>query len=130
MTRNDQEKAMPTMTASLNLPREVSRDTGRTGLGSPVGASATGNRLLASLPESDLRHLAALSHSVTAEVGEVLYDPGQPIAHIYFPDDCLISLLAVAEGRMTLEVGSVGREGVGGASAALGHDLAPGRAVG
>ncbi|WP_099764220.1 Crp/Fnr family transcriptional regulator [Janthinobacterium sp. 35] len=98
-------------------------------MGTPAGALDAGNRLLACLPEHDLRHLAALFESVTVEVGEVLYEPGQPISHIYFPGDCLISLLAVAEGRMTLEVGSVGREGVLGASVALGHDLAQVRAV-
>jgi len=107
----------------------LSRDTGRSGLGTPAGTLDAGNRLLASLPEPDLRHLTALFDTVTVEVGEVLYEPGQPIGHIYFPSDCLISLLAVAEGRMTLEVGSVGREGVMGASVALGHDLAQVRAV-
>lgn len=116
---------MPPTNASMTL----SRDTGRSGLGTPAGALDAGNRLLASLPEHDLRHLTALCDTVTVEVGEVLYEPGQPIGHIYFPRDCLISLLAVAEGRMTLEVGSVGREGVLGASVALGHDLAQVRAV-
>ncbi len=116
---------MPPTNASMTL----SRDAGRSGMGTPAGALDAGNRLLASLPEHDLRHLAALFESVTVEVGEVLYEPGQPIGYIYFPGDCLISLLAVAEGRMTLEVGSVGREGVLGASVALGHDLAQVRAV-
>ncbi|MGK5038677.1 Crp/Fnr family transcriptional regulator [Janthinobacterium sp. LB3P118] len=112
-----------------NASMTLSRDAGRSGLGSPAGPLDAGNRLLASLPEHDLRHLTALVDSVTVEVGEVLYEPGQPIGYIYFPGDCLISLLAVAEGRMTLEVGSVGREGVLGASVALGHDLAQVRAV-
>ena len=116
---------MPPTNASMTL----SRDAGRSGMGTPAGALDAGNRLLASLPEHDLRHLAALFDTVTVEVGEVLYEPGQPIGYIYFPSDCLISLLAVAEGRMTLEVGSVGREGVLGASVALGHDLAQVRAV-
>lgn len=90
---------------------------------------AGGNRLLASLPAEDQRHIAGLSDTVEVEVGELLYEPGQAIQHIYFPDDSLISLLAVAEGRMTLEVGSVGREGMIGASVALGHELAQVRAV-
>ena len=92
-------------------------------------ARAGGNRLLASLPEPDRRHLAALAELVRVEVGEVLCEPGQAMRHIYFPDDCLVSLLAVAEGRMTLEVGSVGGEGMIGASVALGHAQAQVRAV-
>jgi CRP-like cAMP-binding protein len=59
----------------------------------------------------------------------VLCEPGDPIHHIYFPHDCLISLMAVAEGRMTLEVGLVGREGMLGATVALGHDTTQVRAV-
>jgi CRP-like cAMP-binding protein len=87
------------------------------------------NRLLSSLPEEDQGHLASLCETVRVEVGDVLYEPGQAIRHIYFPIDSLISLLAVAEGRMTLEVGSVGREGMIGASVALGHQMAQVRAV-
>jgi CRP-like cAMP-binding protein len=59
----------------------------------------------------------------------VLCEPGDTIRHIYFPHDCLISLMAVAEGRMTLEVGLVGREGMLGATVALGHDTTQVRAV-
>ena len=87
------------------------------------------NRLLSSLPEDDHRHLASLCQTVRVEVGEVLYEPGQAIRYVYFPVDCLISLLAVAEGRMTLEVGSVGREGMLGASVVLAHEMAQVRAV-
>ncbi len=94
-----------------------------------AAAPAASNRLLASLPEEDLVQLQTLIDIVTIEVGDVLYEPGQAIHHIYFPSDSLISLLAVAEGRMTLEVGSVGREGMIGASVALGHDVAQVRAV-
>jgi len=87
------------------------------------------NRLLASLPEDDQSQLAAVSKVVRVESGEVLYEPGQAMRYVYFPVDCLISLLAVAEGRMTLEVGSIGREGMLGASVVLGHELAQVRAV-
>lgn len=87
------------------------------------------NRLLSSLPADDHSHLAALCQTVKVDVGEVLYEPGQAIRYVYFPVDCLISLLAVAEGRMTLEVGSVGREGMLGAQVVLAHELAQVRAV-
>ena len=105
----------------MNLSHDIGLGEGRQ---LPVN-----NRLLASLPVDDLEHLSHLLDTVKVEVGEVLYEPGQAIRHIYFPADSLISLLAVAEGRMTLEVGSVGREGMIGASVALGHELAQVRAV-
>ena len=94
-----------------------------------VSRRSGGNRLLASLPEDDMARIQSLCDGVDAELGEALYEPGQAIRYIYFPEDCLISLLAVADGRMTLEVGSVGREGMIGASVALGHQLAQVRAV-
>ncbi|MFB9241030.1 Crp/Fnr family transcriptional regulator [Massilia antarctica] len=88
-----------------------------------------GNQLLAALPHNDLARLSPLLEPVQVEVGEVLYEPAEPVRFIYFPHDCLISLLGVAEGRMTLEVGLVGREGMLGATVALGHDTAQTRAI-
>jgi CRP-like cAMP-binding protein len=92
-------------------------------------AEKNGNWLLGALPDSDFARLAPMLEQVQVEVGDVLCEPGDPIRHIYFPHDSLISLLGVAEGRMTLEVGLVGREGMLGATVALGHDLAQVRAV-
>jgi CRP-like cAMP-binding protein len=66
---------------------------------------------------------------VQVDVGAVLSEPGDPIRHIYFPHDSLISMMAVAEVRMTLEVGLVGREGMLGATVALGHETTQVRAV-
>jgi len=87
------------------------------------------NRLLAALPADDMARLAPTLKTVQVAVGAILYEPGQMIRNIYFPNDSLISLLAIAEGRMTLEVGLVGCEGMLGASVALGHDVAKVRAV-
>jgi CRP-like cAMP-binding protein len=92
-------------------------------------AEHNANLLLAALPPDELGRILPLLDPVQVEVGAVLCEPGDPIGHIYFPHDCLISLLAVAEGRMTLEVGLVGREGMLGATVALGHDTTQLRAV-
>ncbi|MES2150215.1 MAG: Crp/Fnr family transcriptional regulator [Pseudomonadota bacterium] len=88
-----------------------------------------GNRLLAALPGQELARLAAELEVVQLEAGAHLCEPGQRMAHVYFPHDSLISLLAVAEGRTTLEVGLVGREGMLGATIALGHEPSQLRAV-
>lgn len=88
-----------------------------------------GNRLLAALSAEDMARIASAFDTVEIEAGTILCEPGQAIRHVYFPNDSLISLLAVTEGRMTLEVGLVGREGMLGASTALGHDVAQIRAV-
>lgn len=92
-------------------------------------AHPSGNLLLAALPPADLARLAGSLEQVQIDVGDVLSEPGAAIRHIYFPNDSLISLLGVAEGRMTLEVGLVGREGMLGATVALGHDVSQVRAI-
>ena len=93
------------------------------------GDQTHGNQLLGALTPADLARLAPMLMPVQVEVGDVLCEPGQPFRHIYFPHDSLVSLLGVAEGRMTLEVGLVGREGMLGATVALGHDVAQVRAI-
>jgi len=92
-------------------------------------AQAEGNELLAALPPADYERLAPMLTPVQVAVGDTLCEPGAPIRSIYFPHDCLISLLGVAEGRMTLEVGLVGHEGMLSATVALGHEISQVRAV-
>jgi CRP-like cAMP-binding protein len=95
----------------------------------PLIAEHNSNLLLAALPPQDLAQVLPLLDPVTVEVGEVLCEAGEAQHHIYFPHDCLISLMGVAGGRMTLEVGLVGREGMVGATVAMGHDTTQVRAV-
>ena len=95
----------------------------------PMLAEHNANLLLAALPPQELARLLPGLDQVKVDVGAVLCEPGERLRHIYFPHDCLISLMAVAEGRMTLEVGLVGREGMLGATVALGHDTNQIRAV-
>jgi CRP-like cAMP-binding protein len=92
-------------------------------------AEKDSNLLLAALPDVDLARLAPMFEQVHVMAGDVLCQPGDAIRHIYFPHDSLVSLLGVAEGRMTLEVGLIGREGMVGAMVALGHEVAQLRAV-
>jgi PAS domain S-box-containing protein len=87
------------------------------------------NRLLAALPRKDYQRLLGGLEPVTLAYGEVLYEPGDPITHVYFPDDTLVSLLTTVGAHQALETGLVGREGMVGISAALGVEAASVRAV-
>ena len=87
------------------------------------------NSLLAALPRTEYARLISGLEPVKLTVGEVLYQPGEPIRHAYFPNDCLVSLLAVVERRTILEVGLVGSEGMVGISLALGIGVSPIRAL-
>jgi hypothetical protein len=51
------------------------------------------NRLIASLPAEDFALLSAHMFPVDLEKGRLLFDPGDPIETVYFPQDCGISLM-------------------------------------
>ena len=78
------------------------------------------NQLLAALPPKDYARLASGLEPVTVACGEVLHEPGERIREVYFPNNCVLSLLTLVEGQGVLEVGVVGREGMSGARLALG----------
>jgi CRP-like cAMP-binding protein len=85
-----------------------------------ITSAGTPNRLLATIPPREYERLLPAFEVVTLTYGEVLYEPGERMRHVYFPSNCLVSLLTVVDGRRTLEVGLVGREGMVGARLALG----------
>jgi CRP-like cAMP-binding protein len=87
------------------------------------------NSLLAALPRKVYQQLASGLVPVTLVFGEVLYEPDQPIREVYFPGQCLVSLLTLVEGHLALEVGLVGSEGMVGLPLALGIGVSPVRAL-
>jgi len=87
------------------------------------------NSLLAALPGREYRRLLAGLEPVTLTFGDVLYEPGETIRHVYFPGTSLVSLLTLADGHLALEVGLIGRDGVVGIPLMLGHDVSAVRAL-
>ena len=87
------------------------------------------NRILASLPRKTSQRLLAKLEMVSLKFGQVLYEPGKAIRHVYFPIDCLISLLTAVDKRRTLEVGMVGNEGMAGMPFILGVGISGVRAL-
>jgi CRP-like cAMP-binding protein len=87
------------------------------------------NSLLAALPREDYQDLLRELEPVVLTSGEVLFEPGQRIRHVYFPGDAHVSLLMIVEESKALEVGLVGREGMVGIPLALGAELSPVRAL-
>jgi CRP-like cAMP-binding protein len=87
------------------------------------------NRLIERLPRADRASLQALCRPVQLRLSEVLAEPGTPIRHLWFPVDAFISLVARTDEHPGLEVGMLGREGMLGATLALGVTRVPLHAV-
>jgi CRP-like cAMP-binding protein len=83
------------------------------------------NRLLASLPIKEQRRLLPTLVAASLTAHKILYEPGQPIDHIYFPEKGSLILLIrpVGDGK-NLEAGLVGHEGATGVEVFLGSDAA------
>ena len=82
------------------------------------------NRLLAALPLKEQQRLQSKLELVELTFGDILYNPGQTITHVHFPNNSIISLLSVVAERSSLEVGIVGNEGMAGLSIFMGVDIA------
>jgi CRP-like cAMP-binding protein len=89
-----------------------------------------GNRLLDSLPAGDYDRLRPDLETVPVGVKEVLCEADEPIPHVYFPTGAVISLVAPMADEATVELATVGREGVVGLPVFLGADTMPSRAYG
>jgi CRP-like cAMP-binding protein len=87
--------------------------------------SATGNQLLAGLPQPLRGRLLRRLEPVELRMEQVLSSPGQRMRHVFFPTHSFISLIVPLDGHAGLEVGLVGDEGMVGVSAILGLAVAP-----
>lgn len=87
------------------------------------------NQLLAALPAAEWDRWSALLESVDMPLGQVLYESGLSLAHVYFPIDSIVSLLYVMEDGSSAEIAVVGNEGLVGISLFMGGETTPSRAV-
>lgn len=87
------------------------------------------NRILVSLPAEEFAELSPLLEPVRLEAGQTLYGEDEVIGHVHFIERGLLSLLSTLEDGTTIEVGALGREGVGGLSLLLGADKTVHRAL-
>ena len=83
------------------------------------GAPAV-NRLLAALPKKEYKRLLPKLKTVNLVLGETLYEPGDVIKYVYFPNDSIISLISELSATSWLEVGMVGNEGMAGLAVFMG----------
>jgi CRP-like cAMP-binding protein len=87
------------------------------------------NHLLAALPPEEWKRWQPLLEAVTMPLGEVLYESGAVLSHVYFPTTAIVSLLYVLENGASAEIAVVGNEGIVGISLFMGGESTPSRAV-
>ncbi len=87
------------------------------------------NHLLAALPEAERERVFPHLQLVPMPLGRVLYESGDPLLHVYFPVDAIVSLLYVMENGSSAEISVVGNEGLIGIALFMGGESTPSRAI-
>ena len=87
------------------------------------------NQLLAALPDAEWQCWSSHLEWVDMPLGQVLYESGRTLGHVYFPVTSIVSLLYVMEDGASAEIAVVGLEGVVGISLFMGGESTPSRAV-
>ena len=87
------------------------------------------NHLLAALAAAELKPVRKHLETVEMPLGEVVYESGRTLDHVYFPTTSIVSLLYVLENGASAEIAVVGNEGVVGISLFMGGETTPSRGV-
>lgn len=87
------------------------------------------NRMLAALTADDLARLGSALTPVWLDRGDVLLEADARVGQVYFPESAVLSLERTLEEGGTVEVGTVGCEGMAGLAAFLGGGIAGTRAL-
>ncbi|MGC8520054.1 MAG: Crp/Fnr family transcriptional regulator [Steroidobacteraceae bacterium] len=87
------------------------------------------NHLLAALPPSERERIFPHLELVPMPLGKVLYESGDVLRHVYFPADCIVSLLYVLENGASAEISVVGNDGLIGIALFMGGETTPSRAI-
>lgn len=87
------------------------------------------NHLLAALPADIFARLSPQLELVAMPLGEVLYESGGQLHHVYFPTSAIVSLHYIMENGASAEMAGVGNEGIIGISLFMGGNTTPSRAT-
>lgn len=93
------------------------------------GVNALQNHLLSALPDEEYSLIKSQLEPVTLKLGQVIYESGDKLSHVYFPTTAVISLLYIMENGGTAEIGIAGNNGLIGYALFMGGETTSSRAV-
>jgi CRP-like cAMP-binding protein len=94
-----------------------------------TGSAASLNRLLAALPSAERSRIEPHLSLVSMPLGQVVYESGDHLSHVYLPTTAIISMLYVMENGSSAEIAVVGRDGLLGVALFMGGETMPNRAI-
>jgi len=86
------------------------------------------NHLLAALPTETFARIAPYLELIALPLGDVLYESGDQLQHVYFLTSAIVSLNYLMENGSSAEIAGVGNEGVLGVSILMGGNTTTSRA--
>ena len=92
-------------------------------------AAPNQNHLLATLNDDSKSRIYPNLELITMSLGMVIYESGDKLSHVYFPTDCIVSLIYEMEDGATAEIAVVGNEGMLGVAVLTGGESTPSRAI-
>jgi len=87
------------------------------------------NYLIEALPDDVKKRVLPSLERVKLPLGTVLYESGDKMRYVFFPIDCIISLLYVMKDGASAEISVVGNEGILGTALFLGGESTSSRAI-
>jgi len=95
----------------------------------PIAHDPAENHLLAALAPDERARIFPHLQLVDMPLGKVLYESGDTLRHVYFPTDCIVSLIYVLADGASAELAVVGNEGLVGIALFMGGETTPNRAL-
>lgn len=92
-------------------------------------AAPNQNHLLAALDDDSKSRIYPSLELTTMPLGRAIYESGDKLSHVYFPTDCIVSLIYEMEDGATAEIAVIGNEGMVGIAVLTGGESTPSRAI-
>ncbi|ALS99723.1 Crp/Fnr family transcriptional regulator [Lacimicrobium alkaliphilum] len=95
----------------------------------PKQHQPTENQLLKTLSSEVKERLFPYLELVEMPLGKVLHESGEVLRYVYYPTDCIVSLLYVMENGASAEISVVGHDGMIGIALIMGGESTTSRAI-